>query len=296
MNIKATVPFLSMLLLATTGVASIQAAIVDDMNWADRVVEWEGALANYGINGSAQTMTEATSWWLTGPPDTDANDNGYALDGGVDRDTIAGWRNCGSNPSVFETFILQFDTAIEDGEEDDLAIVGFGGARAGASVLASTDGIDYVEIGQIDGGIPGSLVTLWFDFDGGINNVHYVKVLRTASGSGSGYFFDAVGGLVREASELPGDLNDDGFVGSADLDIVRANWGQSVDAGCLECGDPSGDGSVGSADLDIVRANWGEGSPVSVPEPLMPILVTLGVAALIGRQSRVQVQETNRLA
>ena len=69
------------------------------------------------------------------------------------------------------------------------------------------------------------------------------------------------------SSTLQGDLNNDGMVGSADLDIVRGNWGQSVDAGCLSCGDPSGDGVVGSADLDIVRANWGNTAAAAVPEP-----------------------------
>ena len=56
---------------------------------------------------------------------------------------------------------------------------------------------------------------------------------------------------------VPGDLNDDGAVNSADLDVVRANWGRSVVAGSLLDGDPSGDGVVSSADLDVVRANWG---------------------------------------
>ena len=62
---------------------------------------------------------------------------------------------------------------------------------------------------------------------------------------------------VAEVS-IPGDLNGDGMVGSADLDIVRANWGQTVSPGSLTDGDPSGDGVVGSADLDVVRANWGQ--------------------------------------
>ena len=57
---------------------------------------------------------------------------------------------------------------------------------------------------------------------------------------------------------VSGDLNGDGAVGSADLDIVRANWGRSVTPGSLLDGDPSGDGTVGSADLDIIRANWGQ--------------------------------------
>ena len=56
---------------------------------------------------------------------------------------------------------------------------------------------------------------------------------------------------------LAGDLNDDGFVGSADLDIVRANWGATVEPGDLSAGDADGDGQVNSADLDVIRANWG---------------------------------------
>ena len=85
---------------------------------------------------------------------------------------------------------------------------------------------------------------------------------------------------------LPGDLNDDGMVGSADLDIVRGNWGQSVTPGDLGSGDPSGDGSVGSADLDIVRANWGASSPASVPEPCTVLLLICGLVCLAGRGRR----------
>ena len=54
-----------------------------------------------------------------------------------------------------------------------------------------------------------------------------------------------------------GDLTDDGIVGSDDLDIIRANWGQIVAKGSLQHGDLSGDGRVNSDDLDIIRANWG---------------------------------------
>ena len=62
---------------------------------------------------------------------------------------------------------------------------------------------------------------------------------------------------------VPGDLNTDNQVNSADLDIIRANWGRTVTPGSLLDGDPSGDGSVGSADLDIIRANWGAGVPTA---------------------------------
>jgi hypothetical protein len=74
-------------------------------------------------------------------------------------------------------------------------------------------------------------------------------------------------GVQTGSTILAGDLNGDGSVSSADLDIVRGNWGQSVVPGCLPCGDASGDGNVNSADLDIVRANWGRSAAVAVPEP-----------------------------
>ena len=82
------------------------------------------------------------------------------------------------------------------------------------------------------------------------------------------------------APTLLGDLNDDRAVSSADLDIVRANWGQPVEPGCLQCGDPSGDGMVDGADLDIVRANWGTAMPAAIPEPGLGVLVVVGVGFL----------------
>lgn len=68
-------------------------------------------------------------------------------------------------------------------------------------------------------------------------------------------------GEVSWISDIEGDLNGDGFVGTEDLDIIRANWGRSdVAPGNALLGDPSGDGAVGTPDLDIVRANWGSGA------------------------------------
>jgi hypothetical protein len=55
-----------------------------------------------------------------------------------------------------------------------------------------------------------------------------------------------------------GDLNGDGFVGQADLDIVLGNWGQGPPSDGRA--DPSGDDFVGQADLDIVLSNWGQGT------------------------------------
>ena len=63
-------------------------------------------------------------------------------------------------------------------------------------------------------------------------------------------------GAYEALEFLPGDLNLDQIVDSADLDLIRANWCRTVSPGSLIDGDASGDGYVGSADLDIVRGNW----------------------------------------
>ena len=90
--------------------------------------------------------------------------------------------------------------------------------------------------------------------------------------------------LVRDFDAVPGDLDGDGLVGSEDLDIIRAAWGQTVAPGDWAEGDPSGDGVVGSADLDIVRANWNASAESNaVPEPqtlLTAFAGLLGIAML----------------
>ncbi|XAL99832.1 lectin-like protein [Phycisphaeraceae bacterium D3-23] len=68
---------------------------------------------------------------------------------------------------------------------------------------------------------------------------------------------------------IEGDLDRDGFVGVSDLDILLANWGDSVSNYDLLSGDWTGDGLVNEADLNVVLANWGNGTPPggNVPEP-----------------------------
>ena len=89
---------------------------------------------------------------------------------------------------------------------------------------------------------------------------------------------------VGGSGELEGDLNGDGFVGSADLDLVRGHWGESVSGPAQ--GDANGDGTVSSADLDIVRGNWGASNFAAVPEPGTVLLIVVGLfGVVLGRRS-----------
>ena len=84
------------------------------------------------------------------------------------------------------------------------------------------------------------------------------------------------------SAPLAGDLNQDGFVGGDDLDIVRSFWGQSVTAGDLLHGDCSGDGFVGGDDLDAVRGDWGKSGPTGPPPSHTPEPSTLIIWSLLG--------------
>lgn len=89
-------------------------------------------------------------------------------------------------------------------------------------------------------------------------------------------------GTLHVTDELRGDLNGDGFIGLADLDVLLANWGLATSTG-----DVSGDGVVSTADLDIVRANWGLGAAPgsNVPEPGSAAALAIG-GLLLTRRSR----------
>ena len=81
---------------------------------------------------------------------------------------------------------------------------------------------------------------------------------------------------------LEGDMNGDGVVNSADLDMVRGSWGLAVEPGTS--GDGNGDGYVNSADLDLVRGNWGASLPASVPEPSVVAMLIAAAMMLVRRR------------
>jgi hypothetical protein len=86
---------------------------------------------------------------------------------------------------------------------------------------------------------------------------------------------------------LTGDLDGDGFVGIADLNIVLGAWNQSAPPADTAA-DPSGDGFVGIEDLNAVLGNWNAGTPpadnTAVPEPASVLLLTTATLATLTRR------------
>lgn len=110
-------------------------------------------------------------------------------------------------------------------------------------------------------------------------------------GAALSYQWNALGLFVDVPvlADLVGDLNGDGFVGIADLNLVLGNWNQNVSPGDPLLGDPSGDGFVGIADLNLVLGNWNAGTPPtasSVPEPASLLMLTVVGAATFSRRQR----------
>ena len=107
-------------------------------------------------------------------------------------------------------------------------------------------------------------------------------------------FFNVAPNAELQAIEayLAGDLNGDGFVGIADLDIVLAHWNQNAIPGMHSQGDVSGDGFVGIADLDEVLGNWNQGTPptdlVAIPEPSVFAILFSGLLSRLIRRPRLQ--------
>ena len=95
--------------------------------------------------------------------------------------------------------------------------------------------------------------------------------------------------MPTEEIEVPvllrGDLNEDGFVGQLDLDIVLAMWGNGpiIPDGRA---DVNMDDFVGQTDLDYVLGGWGLGTPPTapVPEPATLGLLAIGATMVLRRR------------
>jgi T5SS/PEP-CTERM-associated repeat protein len=119
---------------------------------------------------------------------------------------------------------------------------------------------------------------------------------RNLPALGAGMLWDQTnlltdGTLAIISDALTGDLNGDGFVGIADLNIVLGAWNQSVPP-ADPAADPSGDNFVGIADLNTVLGNWNAGTPpnnmdTNVPEPASFTVLMIAYLCLL-RHPRLQ--------
>ena len=140
----------------------------------------------------------------------------------------------------------------------------------------------------------------WFNTnitDTGVNRIANISLTDDARGS-----FTVIagfsGGILLQKSgwvhngviyyELPGDLDNDGFVGINDLNIILGAWNQNVTPNANS--DPSGDGFVGIEDLNQVLGFWNVGTPPAegavVPEPASLGLMMLAAGACLRRRTR----------
>ncbi len=110
--------------------------------------------------------------------------------------------------------------------------------------------------------------------------------------SSAGYQFIAQQVFDVLTADPVGDLNGDHYVGIADMDIVLANWGSTVDPGNRSLGDVTGDGLVGQEDLQAVLDTWGtaalgyDAPTEPIPEPASAALLLAGAGVLMHRRRR----------
>ncbi len=108
--------------------------------------------------------------------------------------------------------------------------------------------------------------------------------------------------MESSGDPIPGDLNNDNWVGIEDLNIVLGEWNNTVPPGdpradvaggdnpLLPFGGP--DGFVGIVDLNVVLTDWNTFMPpvgdvsAAVPEPGTLVVFTIGAMSLMRRARR----------
>ena len=111
-------------------------------------------------------------------------------------DSTAGVGNCSGWMVEAGRLTIGFDKPFFDGTGDDLNVYHFG--RGGANVQVSTDGLEWIGLGELPAGINGGsqLDTAGYDFaDAGVPWIQYVRIDKTQVGYTYGRFIDAVAGV-----------------------------------------------------------------------------------------------------
>src|SRR5690606_8026162 len=93
---------------------------------------------------------------------------------------------------------------------------------------------------------------------------------------------------TKEATAIPGDFDNNGFVDGADLTMWRNNFGTGVGA------DADNDGDSDGADFLVWQRNFGQGTPpaspaaAAVPEPATLLIAVCALAFAAGVSRRME--------
>ena len=136
---------------------------------------------------------------------------------------------------------------------------------------------DLVDIYDVDAGLWSTAAFSQRRMYPSATTVGNKAIFAGGKGPGSAHIYGS-GAVDIYIETFPADLNDDGFVGPADLDVVLGQWGNSG----VDITDPradiNADDFVGQGDLDHILADWGRGTSAPVPEPAT--LSLMGMASL----------------
>lgn len=212
--------------------------------------------------------------YIDGQLDSVININGTSLNPTPNQDLFIG-RYGGSDAFVFEGLIDELRMTADALTFDGVPTQPYTGLEPGTVALYHFDNLMDGELANAVGGtIQDALLLAGGD--------------QALIGSIPGFGEALNVGFNITPNRIAGDLNDDGFVGIGDLNIVLGHWNQTVPKGDRFMGDVNKDGFVGIVDLGYVLGDWNrsESPPynesVAVPEPATLVLLVAGSAVLLG--------------
>lgn len=179
------------------------------------------------------------------------------------------------------SILIELGGLISGAEYDVLAL-------SGTAEIAGLLDVDLIDLGSgLFTPSPGNSFTVLTASS--LTGVFDEVSLPISPGVGLSVIYQA--GSVTLLAGLAGDMDNDGFVGINDLNIVLSAWNQNVSAGVWLLGDSSGDGFVGIDDLNTVLGNWNTGTApagITAPEPTSLGVLLAGTVTLLRRARRTQ--------